>query len=195
METIFLICAVTGGTVLVLQFLAGIAGFGSDHDVSDGHDAAGDHDSDHSGGMSWFAGLITFRTVTAGLTFFGLAGMTARQQGAEGITAWSLALFGGALALYLVAQIMLGLKKLKADGAVRIERTVGEEARVYLAIPARNQGPGKVTVTVQKRTMEFPAYSDAPAILPTGSKVRIVAVRDESSVTVEPLESVSGIPN
>lgn len=186
METVFLVCAAVGGTVLVLQFALGLLGLASDHDVDHGHDH--DHGAgDHSDGTDWFAGLFTVRSVTAGLTFFGLSGMVALSRGADELTALAVAAFGGAFALYAVAQIMHGLKRLGDDGTARIEHAVGETGTVYVPIPAGNAGPGKVTVTVQKRTVEYAAYTAAEA-LPTGARVRVVAVRGPNAVEVEPNE-------
>lgn len=192
MDSVFLICAAAGGTLLVCQFVAGLIGLGSDHDVDHGHgldhDHGHGHGHTHGHGTSWFAGLITFRTVTAGLTFFGLGGMTALSQGADEALALAIAVLSGAAALYVVAQIMLGLKKLKSDGSVRVERAVGETGVVYLTVPAKNAGPGKVTVAVQKRTVQYTAYTAGADPLPTGAKVRVTAVRGPTTVEVEPVE-------
>lgn len=185
MDTLFLVCAATGGTVLLLQFLAGLIGFGADHSFDHDHDLG--HDSGHGDGTSWFAGLITLRSVTAGLTFFGLAGMTALSQGLDEPTALAAAVGGGAIALTGVAEIMKALKRLADDGTVRIERAVGKPGVVYIPVPAGNGGPGKVTVTVQKRTVQYAAYTAADA-LPTGARVRVVGVRGPSAVDVEPIE-------
>jgi hypothetical protein len=190
-ETVFLVCAAVGGTVLVLQFALGLLGVGSDHGV-DHADHGGDH-ADHGDGTSWFAGLFTFRSVTAGLTFFGLSGMVALSRRADELTALAVAVLGGAFALYAVAQIVRGLMRLSDDGTARIERAVGETGTVYVPIPGGNAGPGKVTVTVQKRTVEYAAYT-AAAGLPTGARVRVVAVRGPNAVDVEPVEAILANP-
>jgi hypothetical protein len=181
-ETLFLVCAATGGTVLLLQFLAGLVGFGADHSFDHDHDIA--HDGDHGDGSSWFAGLLTLRSVTAGLTFFGLCGLTALSQGLDEATSLAAAVGGGALALAGVAEVMKGLKRLADDGTVRIERAVGRAGVVYIPVPGGNSGPGKVTVTVQKRSVQYAAYTAAEA-LPTGARVRVVGVRGPSAVDVE----------
>jgi hypothetical protein len=190
-ETVFLFCAAVGGTVLVLQFALGLLGVGSDHDA----DAAdpGGHHFDHIDTTSWFAGLFTFRSVTAGLTFFGLSGMVALSRRADELTALGVALLGGAFALYAIAQIMKGIGRLSDDGTARVERAVGATGTVYVPIPGNNAGPGKVTVTLQKRTVEYTAYTAADR-LPTGARVRVVAVRGPSAVEVEPAEAVLANP-
>jgi hypothetical protein len=194
-DTAFLVCAIAGGTVLVLQFLAGLLGLGADHGVDHDHDTDHDHGDGHGHGhgTNWFAGLITLRSVTAGLTFFGLSGMVALSRGANDLTALAVAAAGGLVALYAVGQIMLGLKRLGDDGTVRVERAVGRTGTVYVPVPAANAGPGKVTLTLQKRTVEYAAYT-AAAALPTGAKVRVVAVRGPTVVEVEPVEAAAGNP-
>src|SRR5438876_11660490 len=121
MDTVFLICAVLGGALIVCQLLAGLAGFGGDHDTD--HDTASDHDHDHAkdGGHagSWFLGLLSVRTVTAAVTFFGLGGKVALAAGADELPALGIALGSGAAALYIVAQLMRALSRLKADGTAR----------------------------------------------------------------------------
>jgi hypothetical protein len=181
-ETVFLVCAAVGGTILVLQFALGLLGVASDHDVDHDHDH--DHGvGEHPDGTDWFAGLFTLRSVTAGLTFFGLSGMVALSRGADELTALAVAALGGAFALYAVAQIMHGLRRLGDDGTAHIEHAVGETGTVYVPIPGGNAGPGKVTVTVQKRTMEYAAYT-AAGPLPTGTRVRVLAVRGPNAVEV-----------
>jgi hypothetical protein len=189
-ETVFLVCAAVGGTVLVLQFALGLLGVGSDHGGDHGLDHA-DHGGDyvdHIDGTSWFAGLFTFRSVTAGLTFFGLAGMVALSRRADELTALAVAALGGGFALYAVAQIMKGIMRLSDDGTARVDRAVGATGTVYVPIPGGNAGPGKVTVTVQRRTVEYAAYTAADG-LPTGTRVRVVAVRGPNAVDVEPVGS------
>lgn len=189
METPFLVMAVAGGTVLLLQFLAGLLGIGSDFDTD--HDL--DHDagthSDEFHGSNWFAGLLTLRTITIGFTFFGLVGMTALHFGQDDGRATILGALGGVAALYGVSQLMLGIKKLTADGSSRIERTVGLPATVYLTIPEKESGPGKITIVVQKHRLEYAAFTTHPSPLATGAKVRVVAVKGPASVLVEPAES------
>src|SRR5690348_8804654 len=91
METVYITCAVIGGTVLLCQLLMSLLGLGGDHDIG-GHDFhdfhAGDvhasgHDVAHSAydhASSRFLSLLSFRAIVAALTFFGLAGLAARAE-------------------------------------------------------------------------------------------------------------------
>ena len=185
METLFLICAGVGGTLLLLQVLAGAMGVGGDH-ADPGHEEfTGDHvdgDHDHGDGSS-FLGLLTFRAVCAAVAFFGLAGLSARYYALPETGQLAAAALGGFAALYAVASLMKLLYRLRADGTVKVDNAVGKTGTVYLRVPAHNCGPGKVTVSVQNRTVELVAYTAANE-LPTGTPVRVVAVRGPDSVEV-----------
>src|SRR5260370_14270522 len=80
---------------------------------------------------------------------------------------------------------MRKLMRLRADGTVHIENVIGQPAVVYLTIPGHKAGKGKITVTVQNRTMEYEAETESDA-LPTGSSVQIVAVVGDDAVAVIP---------
>ncbi len=195
METIFTVCAVVGGTLLACQFVLSLLGFGDHHDVG-GHDfhvgdhAVGGHDGHdgHTGGhdhdeSSWFAGVLTFRTITAALTVFGLAGLAGHHEGLAPAQCLALAVGAGAAAMLLVVTLMRTLYKLRADGTVRIDRAVGKTGTVYLPVPALRAGAGKVLLNLQNRTVEYQAVTSQDT-LPAGAKIRVVAVVSSDTVEV-----------
>lgn len=185
MDTAFLVAAGLGGALVVCQFLASAFGVGGEHDHDSGH---GGHDHDHDDGHgNGLFGLLTFRAVAAGLTFFGLGGLTARYYEADDLPALAAAAFGGVAALYAVAWVMNGFRKLKHDGTARITDAVGTTGTVYLVVPGLKAGPGKVTFSLQNRTVECEAVTAAEHPIPTGRPVRVVAVVGPNTVEVEPL--------
>jgi hypothetical protein len=195
METVYMICAVAGGTLLACQFLASLVGLGGHHDVGGhdfSHDGPGDvhhgdgHVEEQGNQGAWFAGVLTFRTLVAALTFFGLAGLAGSAKwGGEQPVTLLVALAAGGGALFLVATLMRSLYRLRADGTVRIDRAVGKKGTVYLSIPAARAGAGKVTLSLQNRTVEYQAVT-ADRALPTGSSVVVVAVLGPDTVEVAP---------
>ena len=186
MYTFFLVCAGVGGTLVLLQFLAGSFGLGGDHGDADHPDLDADHDpgaGDHDTGEGWFLGLLTFRAICAAIAFFGLGGLIAAYYGLEPTAQLGAAVLSGFAALYLVATLMKMLYRLKADGTVRLSHAVGRTGTVYLRVPGQNTGPGKVTLSLQNRTVEVEAFTAANE-LPTGTPVRVVAVRGSGAVEV-----------
>jgi hypothetical protein len=186
MDTFYLICAALGGTILVLQVVAGMFGIGGEHDTDTDTDTDTDHDAgvdgDHDG--NWLFGALSVRTAAAALTFFGLGGLTAEYYGASEPASMGVAIGSAAAAFYAVAFLIRSLMGLKADGTVRIDRTIGSTGSVYLRIPGSKSGLGKVHLAVQKRTVEFQAMTAGPE-LPTGAPVRVVAVVNSDTVEVE----------
>jgi len=161
----------------------------SDSDVDHDHDVGSDtHDDshDHSGTANWFLGMLTFRSIAAAITFFGLGGLTARYYEASDVSSFLIALLSGYAALYIVAMMMKSLYQLKADGSVRMDRAVGQTGRVYLTIPARKSGSGKVTLSLQNRTVECQAIT-AENEITTGTAVTVVAILGPNLVEVAAL--------
>lgn len=200
MHATYLVCAVLGGTLLLCQFVLTLLGFGGDHDSGhDGHfhDSGGAHDAHHDTaqdhhGTNWFVGVLTFRTLVAALTFFGLAGLAGTAKGLEPELAFAVALAAGAGAMLLVGWLMQQLHRLNADGSVRLERAVGQGGTVYLKVPGRRAGAGKVHLTVQNRTVECQAIT-AHDELPTGSKVVVVAILNADTVEVAPVSTTEKV--
>lgn len=186
METVYLGCAILGGTLLVCQFVMTLLGLGGDHDISHdaGHDHDHGHDHSHEQSSSWFVGVLTFRTIVAALAFFGVAGKFASENGFQPLVTLAVAAGAGFAAMYLVGSMMKGLHKLKSEGNVRIERAVGATGTVYLTIPASQSGVGKVTLSMQNRTVELQAVTAQENELPTGTKVVAVAVVGPGTVAV-----------
>jgi hypothetical protein len=195
MTTLYTIFAIIGGTVLVCQFLLTLVGIGGDagfaddlsdvpHDVS-GDTHAGDHgdsaDAHHS--TNWLFGVLTFRTVIAAITFFGLAGLGAREGGVEQLPAFLVALAAGAGALFGVHWIMRQLQRLQDDGTVRIGRAIGKKGVVYLSVPANHSGAGKVHLNLQNRTVEYLAKTAGDRI-PTGAQIVVTEVLGPDTVAV-----------
>ncbi len=202
METVYMICAALGGTLIVCQFLATIFGLGGHHDAGGGHDAAGGddmagHDTSghddgshdghdhHDAGPNWFISKLTFRTLSAAFAFFGLAGLAALRFEMEPLARLAIAGAAGAAAFFLVAWVMQLMGKLNVDGTVRIERAVGSEGTVYLSIPGAKSGVGKVHVNQLNRTIEYKAITSQEQ-LPTGAKIVVVSVVSADTVEVAP---------
>lgn len=199
MDTFFVFCAIFGATFLLAQFLLGFGGGDIDHEGDVGHADVdgGDHPADEpieSEGhdhdapaehmsSTWIFGVLTFRTVLIGLTFFGLTGKAASASGFS--QPLLVAIPCGLAAMYGVYFLMRGLYRLQADGTERIDRAVGQEGMVYLTIPANNTGVGKVHVPVQNRIIEYEAMT-AGERLPTGARIVVVSVLSSDRVEVEP---------
>ena len=175
MAAFFLACAVLGGGIILLQFALGFFG----HDADDLSGGEGDHGSHASAGFD----LLTVRSIAAAVAFFGIAGRSAMAFGLGPVGATLAALGVGALAALGNAALMRLLGNFESDGAVLIERAVGESGRVHVKVPGGGGRAGKVLLTVQDRLMELPAVS-LDGELPSGTPVTVVGLADAETVEV-----------
>ena len=76
------------------------------------------------------------------------------------------------------------------SGNLAIENTVGKVAEVYLTVPQKNGGSGKVNVFCQERYVELDAVTDSLDPIKTGERVKVVSALGEGTVVVERLGSV-----
>ena len=175
MSTIFFVCALAGGALLVLQLLLGLVGLDHHHllEVRLGDLHPGDT-----------LNLLSVRAIAAGLAFFGLLVMLVQARGGAALPALASGLLAGGTAVTLVAMAQRQLRRLERDGTVRLENAVGEAATVYLSIPGGMGRPGKVHLALQGRTVELQAVSLNP--LSTGADVVVVDVVGPDTVEVTP---------
>jgi hypothetical protein len=189
LETLYLGCFALGGAVVLIQTLALLFG-GVDHsDVDAGHFDHGDMGHAESGethagdsGMS----LLSVRSVAAFLACFGLVGFGGTRGGWGTAATLGAAFAAGGLALVLVGYLFASVKKLGAQGNVDPANAVGRAARVYLRIPGKGAGKGKITIALQGRTVEYHASTSGEEI-PTGREVRVVRQITEDTFEVEAL--------
>ena len=100
----------------------------------------------------------------------------------------------GALAMYGVAKIIQLTARLASNGTLQMRNALGQTATVYLMIPARGAGQGKVNLTVQERFIEASAITDGAVSLPSGAFVRVVDVRADNVLVVEQEEEEPSDP-
>jgi hypothetical protein len=215
MSTLFLFCVLVGGTFLVCQFVMTLIGLGhSDagadlsHAPADSLVPAGDiaHEVPHNGvggdvslahehshghghghGSSWLFGIISFRTLTAAATFFGLAGMTAQSGGASLLVQLLIAIASGGVAMLGVHWLMRTLFRLGQNATLELTSAIGKTATVSVSIPGGRSGQGKVRLTVQGRLEELAAVALTGEALARGSQVIVVDVIRGNVLEVTPL--------
>ncbi|NOZ38892.1 MAG: hypothetical protein GXP24_01535 [Planctomycetes bacterium] len=212
LDILFLMAAVVGGTVMVCQFLMTMLGLGDDGagdgdfggdvgvDVSD-FDGGGDVDMDIDGdhhtpihhaadadvdhpGSSWLFQVLSFRTVVAALTFFGLGGAWSSSSGHEPALSLVIALAAGGGAMFGMYHLMKAIYGFQSSGNVDIRNAVGQPAKIYIPVPSVGEGKGKVQVSLQGRTMEYEAVTDEDEKLRTGENVIVEAVVGSDIVKV-----------
>ncbi len=205
MATLFILCILVGGTFLVCQLAMTLLGLGHSGlegdvahlhpDIFAGHAADAVHadldhevDGSHEHGSSWLFGIISFRTLVAATTVFGLAGMTAQTSGTSLSGQLLVAVVGGGAAMFAVHALMRFLYELGQSGTLRIANAIGKTATVSIPILGKSQRCGKVRLTVQGRLEELAAVNSQEGTLASGSQVIVVGVVGGNTLDVAAIE-------
>jgi len=176
-EMLCLGCALLGGAVLVLLTVMSL--FGGDHGDMH-HDVAGSGDHDAA------ANLLSVRSVSAFIAFFGLASWGCLRSGWSPLASLGVGLAAGLMMLVAVGLLFRLPSRMHSQGNIEPEGAVGKVGHVYLRIPANNSGKGKITLVLQGRTAEFHACTQG-AEIPTGAEVRIARLITSDTFEVESL--------
>lgn len=182
-QQIFWGISIVFSVLFVIQFVLSIIGIDFDGDAEadfDGSDSVDGLDADFA--------LLSVRSVIAFFTFFGWTGVVALSGGAGSMLAILLASSAGFVAMLVVAYIFYLFIKLQSSGTLKLDNAIGGVGEVYLLIPDKQSGAGKVQMKVQGSLRELDAISTEGEI-PTGAPVRVIDVLDNGMLLVEPVEA------
>ena len=209
---VFACIAVPATAVMLLQtilLLIGIGGGGMDTDLDadvdadldvdfdtdfDGDlDAGGDFDPDaaaESGGGGEGSGdglaLFSIRGIVAFFSIGGWVGFVADRAGLPVVESAVLAAVAGSAALFGLAWLMKNVRKLQDSGNLDLRQAIGKVGEVYLPIPPKGEGRGKISLSLSSGLLELDAVNAVRIPIPTGAPVLVCALSDESTVVVEP---------
>ena len=117
----------------------------------------------------------------------GWSGLAMHDNGMPLTMTIILATAFGFITLVGIAYIMRLASKLQSSGNIVIGYTIGKVGTVYIPIPPKMSGSGKINVTVQERFIEVDAVTPCERKLMTGESVRITATDENGMVVVEPV--------
>jgi hypothetical protein len=164
---IFWGCALISTIIMVIQFILSLCGVGDvdmdvDMSAGDGLDAATGMD------------LFSIKNVIIFFVGFGWAGISFReiipQDGLLILAALACGCFFVASFIMIFKQLM----KFEGNGAVNMSEAVGKKAEVYLRIPAKRNGKGKVQVSLNGVAREYDAVTNDDEMIPSGKIVDII---------------------
>lgn len=168
--TFYVICAVTGAALLAGRFLLAWFKFGGAPTLFGGHLFHVAHDV-----------LALVSTQAFALTCFGIAGMGVAMQPLQEPVPLLAGLFFGSLVLLF----MRTLEQQAAAHTIPAQRAVGRTGTVRETIPSHKTGLGRVSVEIQKRTVEYRALTPGGELL-VGAVVVVQSAAGMDTVEVVP---------
>ena len=158
-------------------------------DLGDLTDAGGDNAFGDGGNPADFTimSMLTLQGIATFMTVMGWSSIVAVGSGTPVLLSVLVGIVLGFLAMYAAARIMHTSRRLAENGTLDLRNAIGEVGRVYLPIPPKGKGAGKITLQVQGRYVECSAMSLGSKTLHTGEVVRVTDVRNDI-LTIEEME-------
>lgn len=175
----FWFIAIPASIIFILQTVLTFTGA----DASDGADA--DFDSDLSGTDTPFQ-LFSFRNLINFLLGFGWTGISFYDTFSNKTLLILISLLIGVLFVVLFFIIIKQIQKLAENNSFNFTNTLDKTAEVYLTIPAKKSGKGKILISVNGSFHELDAVTEKDEIK-TGSMVRITKIESGNLLVVETL--------
>ena len=180
--------------ILIIMMLIGMeSGEAFDGDI----DADLDVDLDDIDGSDIFnqesffsLGGLKIITIRGMLAFFSIGGWVVYLM-AENSHAWLATVVGiisGAIAAVLLAYVMRAIFRLESSGNLDYRTAVGKMAVVYIRIPKKGEGHGKVILTHQGKLIEVDAITFDENDILTKKEVKVVGLENDTTMIVETLD-------
>ena len=183
-QQVFWAIAIVFSVLFVIQFVFSLIGLDMDADLdvsADGLDAGASLEADFS--------VFSSRGIIAFFTFFGWTGVLMLNAGGTTLSSVIAASIAGAIAMFIVGYMMWQFTKLNQDGNIDINNAIFNTGEVYLTIPAKDGGQGKVHINIEGSLKELDAITENGESLPTGSFIRVIEVIDNQILLVEPVRT------
>ena len=126
--------------------------------------------------------LLTLQTIVTFLAVFGWVSSVCIGSGLANGISIGIGAVCGVLMMLLVAKIVQMSRKLVENGAINLRNAIGETASVYVTVPPKNNGSGKITMQLQGRFCEFDAVNAGETPLASGAQVLITDVVGDTLV-------------
>ncbi len=174
---VFWFIAIPASLIFIIQTILTFIGA----DATDRLDA--DFDSNLEGGDSTFQ-LFSLRNLVNFLLGFSWGGISFYNTIENKSLLVIVSFVIGASFIFLFFVVIQQLQKLAEDNSFRIEKTLNKTAEVYLTIPEKKSGQGKILVSVNGAFHELPAMTENEKI-PSNTLVKIVKFENNNIPIVE----------
>ncbi len=126
--------------------------------------------------------VLTLQTIVTFLTVFSWVSIVCVSAGMKTLPSVLLGTAFGVVMMLVVAKLVQVSARLAENGILNLNNAIGETATVYLQIPPKGNGEGKVTMQLQGRFGEFDAVNAGSSPIPTGAQVLVTDVLGDTLV-------------
>lgn len=178
-EKIYWIIAIPFTLIFLIQLILTLIGGGHDFDTDVDHDTSFDVDG---ADFQFFS----IRNLIGFFTMFGWSGIASIHTFGLSRIALTIiiSVLAGSLMMLIMASLFYGMSKMSHSGTLQMKNAIGKIGEVYLTIPARKGGLGKVQVKVQGPLRTLDAMTEERENIKTGTVIEVVDVINENILLV-----------
>ncbi len=178
-EQVFWVITIPATVIFLILLVLTVLGSDADVDVDT------DVDAGIADGDSIPFQFLSLKNIVAFFTVFGWSGIGFINAGLSSGLVIFLATIGGLLMMTAMAALFYFMSKLAESGTLNMKNAIGKLGEVYLVIPAKRGGMGKVQLNVQGSIRTLDAITDEPETIPTSSIIQVIDVIDEQILLVK----------
>ncbi len=185
LEQVLFILASSSTAIMIIFLIMMLLGFDSDEfDSGDVPDLDADGINDEP--LTGIAGLKVL-TLRGALVFFAIGSWTSYLLVSSLGVLWGLfiGVVVGVIAAYIQALAFRATLRLESSGNIDYNNAIGKIGSVYLRIPKKRLGKGKVSIIIQDRLTEVDAVTDQEDDLLPKASVEVVGLLDATTLIVK----------
>ncbi len=179
LQQIYWVVTVPSTLVFLILLVTTIIGAEVDADVET------DFDTSVADGDSIPFQFLSLKSIIAFFTMFGWSGLGFIQAGWAVWLVILLSVLCGFLMMLGMASLFYFMSKLAENGTLKMTNAIGKLGEVYLTIPAKRGGMGKVQLTVQESLRTLDAITDEEEPIVTSTIIEVVDVIDDQILLVK----------
>lgn len=178
-EQVFWVVTIPATVIFLVLLILTVLGSDADMDVDT------DIDTDISDGDSIPFQFLSLKNIVAFFTVFGWSGIGFIHADLSSWLVIMLATICGILMTTLMATLFYFMSKLAESGTLKMKNAIGKLGEVYLIIPGKRGGFGKVQLNVQGSMRTLDAITDSSETIPTSSIIEVLDVIDDHILLVK----------
>jgi hypothetical protein len=178
-EQVFWVITIPATVIFLVLLVLTVLGSDADIDVDTDVDAGID------AGDSIPFQFLSLKNIVAFFAVFGWSGIGFVNAGLSSWLVILLATICGLLMMTAMAALFYFMSRLAESGTLNMKNAVGKLGEVYLIIPAKRNGMGKVQLNVQGSIRTLDAITDEPETIPTSSIIQVIDVIDDQILLVK----------
>ncbi|MFP7655804.1 MULTISPECIES: serine protease [Chryseobacterium] len=123
--------------------------------------------------------LFSFRNLVNFLLGFGWGGVAFYDSIGSKALLFLVAILIGTGFLFLFFILILQILKLTEDNTFKMEDLIGRTGEVYITIPPKMSGMGKIQISLKGTNHELQAMTEAEESIPSSHSVRVIYIYDK----------------